>query len=151
MYVKKISVCCAMSQIPAPSFAVLQWKLAQRENHTAEWNIRALYKLELICPSELLHTTLPSKSNGMMDFYRTHCNILWPSKEESLMIISISSTWPSSAAWCKGDVLISSYLLNFFRFFMRFLNLHVLPSRTTWKYIKNCYLQQAYVKLINTS
>lgn len=66
------------------------------------------------------------------------------------MIISISWTRPSSAAWCKGDAFALSYLLNFFRFFKKLLNPHVLPSKTTWKYTKIRYLQRVCVKL-NTS
>lgn len=63
--------------------------------------------------------------------WSVHCNTLLPAQEEPLMIIFISSTWPSAAAWCKGEALVSSYLLNFLLFLIKFCNLCAFSSKTT--------------------
>ena len=127
---------------PLQNFSGKDWgALAWREQRTPEWHIQALYNLELTYPPESLYSALANESNGMMDLRSTRCNVLLPSQEDSLTIISIRPTWPSSAAWCKGEAFTSSQFFNLFCFFTEFCKPHALPSKTTWKYIQNCYLK----------
>ena len=69
---KKICTGSGLSQIPALSSAVFLWKrlkgIGWREDHIPEWDIQALYNLELIDAPESPHSTLSKWSNEMMKY-----------------------------------------------------------------------------------
>ena len=132
---KKICTGSGLPQILALSSAVFLWKRLKgtgwRKDHIPEWDIQALFDLELINPPESFHSTLSKWVYWDDEIHSTNCKVLLPSQEDSLTIISISSTWPSSAAWCKGEAFTSSYFLNLFCFFTKFCKPHLFPSNTT--------------------
>lgn len=114
----------------------------------SKWGRRAVSNPELIYFHSNFIPLFPMNLMGWWTGSNPYHDLL-PSPEESLTIISISSTWPSSAAWCKGEAFTSSYLHCFFCFFVQFSNTRVFPSKTSWKHIKNVSLKHTYVKLFN--